>query len=479
MTATTAPSDAFIAGHWTSGNKTFAVHNPFDNSNVANVTDCGAEEAKEALESALTAFKTWRTTSGFDRGTIMKRWADLIRANELELGRTMALEMGKPIFESRGEAIYTATAIEWYAEEASRIAGEVVPSRYANKRGLAHPEPVGVVYGITPWNFPAAMIARKVGPALAAGCAFILKPAEQSPLTALYLAKLWDEAGGPKGTFQVLPALDPVPVSSILIGDERVRKLTFTGSTAVGRLLYEQSARTLKRVSLELGGHAPFILFEDTDVQQAASIVAISKFRNAGQTCISSNRIFAHEKILGAFTEAFVFEVNKLKHGDPLLESTTLGPLVDAQGLEKVRAHVDDAVALGANVSSGGEALGGLFYAATVLTDVPAASRILTEETFGPVAPIVSFSSEAHVLEAANSTEYGLAAYIWTRDISRAYRVAEGLEYGIVGVNDGVPSAMAPQAPFGGIKNSGVGREGGRWGLEAFQEVKYISISLP
>ncbi len=479
MTASTAPHDAFINGHWTSGKKTFAVHNPFDNSLVANVADCGPEEAKEALESALAAFKTWRTTNGFDRGTIMKRWADLIRAQELELGRTMALEMGKPIFESRGEAIYTATAIEWYAEEAARIAGEIVPSRYAHKRGIAHPEPVGVVYGITPWNFPAAMIARKVGPALAAGCAFILKPAEQSPLTALYLAKLWDEAGGPKGTFQVLPASDPIPVSKVLIDDERVRKLTFTGSTAVGRLLYEQSARTLKRVSLELGGHAPFILFEDTDVQQAASIVAISKFRNAGQTCISSNRIFAHEKILGAFNEAFVAEVKKLKHGDPLLETTTLGPLVDAQGLEKVKSHVDNAVALGAKVSSGGEALGGLFYAATVLTDVPHNARILEEETFGPVAPIVGFTDEAQVLEAANSTQYGLAAYIWTRDISRAFRVAEALEYGIVGVNDGVPSAMAPQAPFGGIKNSGVGREGGRWGLEAFQETKFISISLP
>ena len=479
MTATTAPSSAFVAGKWQSGAKTFEVRSPFDGSVVANVADCGPEEAHQALEAAVMAFATWRNVNGFERGAILKRWAELIRANELELGRTMALEMGKPILESRGEAVYTAAAMEWYGEEAARIAGEIVPSRYAHKRAFTRMEAVGVVYGVTPWNFPAAMIARKVGPALAAGCAFILKPAEQSPLTALYLAKLWDEAGGPKGTFQVLPASDPVPVSKVLMDDERVRKITFTGSTPVGRLLYGQAASTLKRISLELGGHAPFLVFEDADPEQAATIVASSKFRNAGQTCISVNRVYAHQNIAGVFNEAFVAEVKKLRHGNPLEETTTLGPLVDAQGLEKTRTHVEDAVTRGAKVATGGESLGGLFYAATVLNDVPNNARILSEETFGPVAPIVPFSSEAEAISWANASSYGLAAYIYTRDISRAFRVAEALEYGIVGVNDGVPSAMAPQSPFGGMKNSGVGREGGHWGLDEYLEVKYISIGLP
>jgi succinate-semialdehyde dehydrogenase / glutarate-semialdehyde dehydrogenase len=336
-----------------------------------------------------------------------------------------------------------------------------------------------VVYAITPWNFPAAMIARKVAPALAAGCTVILKPAEQTPLTALLLAKLWLEAGAPADTFQVLPTSDPVPVSRVLMGDARVRKLTFTGSTEVGKLLYGQASSTLKRISLELGGHAPFIVFDDADVKAASLIVSNSKFRNAGQQCVASNRVYVHASLQTPFEGAFAEHANAFKLGNPLDDDTTIGPLVDKATLEKVQAHVSDAVARGAKVVTGGHATGGLFFEPTILSSVAPDSRILTEETFGPVAPVVPFQSEVDAINWANHTEYGLAAYIWTRDLSRAFRVAEALDYGIVGVNDGVPSAMAPQAPFGGMKNSGVGREGGRWGLEAFLELKYISIALP
>ena len=470
---------ALFAGGWNTLQKTFSVINPFDNSTVAEVADCGELEAKEALEAAVTAFSSFRQTLGFERSAIMQKWAQLIRANAEEIAKTMTLEMGKPMFESRGESNYSATAIEWYAAEAERIAGEIVPSRFAQKRAFSRPEPVGVVYAITPWNFPAAMIARKVAPALAAGCVVVLKPAEQSPLTALLLAKLWVEAGAPKDTFQVLPCADPVVVSRVFMSDARVRKITFTGSTEVGKLLYAQAAPTLKRMSLELGGHAPFIVFEDADVVPAALTVSNSKFRNAGQQCVASNRVYVHESLGVSFEAAFADQARGFKLGNPLDNDTTIGPLVDKATLDKVQAHVLDATSKGAKIVTGGRAIGGLFFEPTILSGVTTDMRILTEETFGPVAPLVPFSLETDAIKWANNTEYGLAAYIWTRDIGRAYRVAEALEYGIVGVNDGVPSAMAPQAPFGGMKNSGFGREGGRWGLEAFLELKYISITLP
>jgi succinate-semialdehyde dehydrogenase/glutarate-semialdehyde dehydrogenase len=357
--------------------------------------------------------------------------------------------MGKPIVETRGEVKYAASFVDYYADAARRIGGEMLPAPFPHKRFLVRHEPVGPAYGITPWNFPAGMVTRKAAPALAAGCTFILKPAEQSPLTALLLAELWEQAGGPPGTFQVLPALDPVPVSEVLIGDPRIRKLTFTGSTEVGRLLYAQAARTLKRVSLELGGNAPFLVFEDADVELAAREVASSKFRNAGQTCICANRILVAEAVRAPFTEAFADIAAALKVGDPLAEDTRIGPLVDAQGLAKVTSFVADAVGKGARIVVGGKGLGGLFFAPTVLSGATAGMRVLEEETFGPVAPIAPFRDEAEAIAMANATSYGLAAYLWTRDLSRAMRVAEALEYGIVGVNDGVPTAMAPQAPFG------------------------------
>jgi succinate-semialdehyde dehydrogenase / glutarate-semialdehyde dehydrogenase len=474
-----APTQALFSGNWQTLQATFPVINPFDGSTVGEIADCGELEAREALESAVTAFSSYRNTTGFERSAWMQKWAQLIRNHAEDLAKTMSLEMGKPLLESRGESAYSATAIEWYAAEAERIAGEIVPSRFAHKRAFSRPEPVGVVYAVTPWNFPAAMIARKVAPALAAGCAVILKPAEQSPLTALLLAKLWLEAGAPKDTFQVLPCSNPVPVSKVLMSDPRVRKITFTGSTEVGKLLYAQAAPTLKRLSLELGGHAPFIVFDDADVEPAALTVSNSKFRNAGQQCVASNRVYVHQNLTSSFEGAFAAQAKSFKLGNPLEPDTTIGPLVDKATLEKVQAHVQDAVQKGAKVVTGGHATGGLFFEPTILAGVTPAMRILTEETFGPVAPLVPFVSETDAVAWANNTEYGLAAYIWTRDIGRAYRVAEALEYGIVGINDGVPSAMAPQAPFGGTKNSGVGREGGRWGLEAFLELKYISIALP
>jgi len=472
------PRQAFVAGEWRSAARTFPVRNPATGETLAEVADCGADEGRRALESAVEAFPAWKATAGAERARILRRWCDLMTAQAEDIARTMTLEMGKPIVESRYEAKYAASFVDYYAEAARRIGGELLPAPFPHKRFLVRHEPVGPAYGITPWNFPAAMVTRKAAPALAAGCPFILKPAEQSPLTALLLAQLWDQAGGPKGVFQVLPALDPVPMSQVLISDPRIRKLTFTGSTDVGRLLYAQAAQTLKRVSLELGGNAPFLVFEDADMEKAAKEVAASKFRNAGQTCICTNRVLVQESIQPRFTEAFSDLTASLKVGDPMLEDTQIGPLVDQQGYAKVRAAVADAVAKGARVAVGGEPRGGLFFAPTVLTGVRRGMKVLDEETFGPVAPVAPFRDEAEAVAMANATGYGLAGYLWTRDLGRAFRVAEALEYGLVGVNDGVPSAMAPNAPFGGMKDSGVGREGGPWGLDEYLEVKLISMGI-
>ena len=473
------PSNAFVGGQWHKTPKTFAVRSPYDNSLVADVADCGEAEAKAAADAAVAAFKEWKKLTGFERAKILRKWNELLVAHQEELGRLTALEMGKPITEGKGEVLYAASFVEWYAEEAMRINGEIMTSRFPNKRQMAVYEPVGPVYAVTPWNFPTSMITRKAAPALAAGCTIIIKPAEQTPLCALYMAKLWEQAGGPAGTLQVLPCADPVPVSKVLIEDQRIRKITFTGSTPVGKILYRQSAETMKRISLELGGHAPFLIFEDADIEKAVAFTMLCKYRNAGQTCVSANRLYVHETIRADFTDALSDAVGKLKVGDPLEASTNVGPLVEQQGLDKVISHVEDAVAKGAKVAAGGKALGGLMYAPTILTGVTEGMKILSEETFGPVAPIVSFEDEAKAIAWANNTDYGLAAYVWTKDLSRAFRVAEALEYGIVGVNDPVPSAMGSNLPFGGYKNSGLGREGGHWGLEEYLETKFISFVLP
>jgi succinate-semialdehyde dehydrogenase/glutarate-semialdehyde dehydrogenase len=469
------PREALIGGAWRPLARRFPVVSPATGEVVAEVADCGESEAREALEEAVAAFPGWSRATAYERAKVLRRWYELILEHQEPLARLMALEMGKPLKEGRGEVAYAAGFVEWYAEEAKRIYGETVPSQFPHKRILVRYEPVGPVYGITPWNFPAAMVTRKVAPALAAGCTFVLKPAEESPLTALYLARLFLEAGGPPGVLQVLPTSRPAEVSRPFLEDERVRKLTFTGSTEVGVRLYEQAARTLKRVSLELGGGAPVLVFADADLEKAVEETLRAKFRNAGESCVAANRIFVEAPVAEAFAEAYARRASALRVGDPLSEETDIGPLVNEAALRKVWAHVEDALSRGARLVAGGEAKG-LFFVPTVLLDVKPESLLFREETFGPVAPLTVFREEAEAVRWANGFPVGLAAYVFTRDLSRAFRVAEALEYGIVGVNDGVPST--PQAPFGGRKRSGLGREGGKWGLEEYLEVKYVSLGL-
>jgi succinate-semialdehyde dehydrogenase/glutarate-semialdehyde dehydrogenase len=433
-------------------------------------------EAGLVIDRAVRAFEAWRKTTAYERAVVLRRWNELILAQVDELAKLIATEMGKPVTEARGEVRYAATFVEWFAEEAKRVYGETIPSQFANKRLLVLKQPVGPVFAITPWNFPAAMVTRKAAPALAAGCSFILKPAEQSPRTAVRLCELWREAGGPAEAFQIVSGDDPAAVSAPFLADPRVRKLTFTGSTAVGKLLYAQCAPTMKRMSLELGGHAPFLIFEDADLAAAVQAVVQAKFRNAGQTCVCVNRIYVQESIAGAFTARFVEAVRALKVGDPMDEATEIGPLVNARAVEKVRAHVEDAVTKGAQVELGGGVIKDLYFSPTVLTHVTPGMQILEEETFGPVAPVMTFRSAEEAVALANSTPYGLAAYLWTRDLTRAWSVSEALQFGIVGVNDGLPSTA--QAPFGGVKDSGIGREGGKLGLEEYLEVKYLSLAL-
>lgn len=480
MTATasrfTGQTNALIGAEWVSTARRYAVTSPSSGEVIAEVADCGEAEAWAAVEHSVKAFESWRDTTAYERAALLRKWFDLMLRDEQEIARTIALEMGKPVTEALGEVRYAASFLEWYAEEAKRVYGETIPSQFGHKRLFATRHPVGVVYGVTPWNFPAAMATRKVGPALAAGCTFVLKPAEQSPLTALKMAELWLEAGGPAGVFQVIPCADPMPVSRVFMDDDRVRKITFTGSTEVGKILAKQSADTMKRISLELGGHAPYIVFDDADLEQAVKDVVACKYRNAGQTCVCTNRVYVQRGILEAFTIKLADAVSALKVGDPLEGSTQIGPLVDAQGLEKVKAHVKDALDHGAKAVTGGGALEGLYFAPTVLSGVTNDMLIMREETFGPVAPVIPFDTEAEAIRAANDTPFGLAAYLWTKDLSRAMRVSEKLEYGIVGLNDPVPSTA--QAPFGGVKQSGIGREGGHWGIEEYLYVKYISMGV-
>jgi succinate-semialdehyde dehydrogenase/glutarate-semialdehyde dehydrogenase len=455
---------------------TFEVMNPATGTAVAAVRDNGVEDARQAAARAVSGFATWRKTTAYERAAILRAWATAILADEAAIARLMTEEMGKPITESRGEVKYAVSFIEWYAEEGKRVYGTTIPSQFPHKRILVQPQPVGPAYAITPWNFPAAMITRKAAPALAAGCSVVVKPAEQSPLTAVRLAELWVASGGPADVLQVLPSSDPAGVSRVFFDDPAIRKLSFTGSTEIGVLLAGQATSTMKRMSLELGGHAPFLVFADADVDAAVREVFASKFRNAGQTCVCANRIYVHADIHDRFVEQFAAAAAGLRVGDPMDPATQIGPLVDAQGLAKVRAHVDDALEKGATAVLGGSPGDGLIFKPTVLTGVRRGMRLLDEETFGPVAPIVSFTADAEAVEHANATPFGLAAYLWTRDLSRAFRVAEALDYGIVGINDGIPSTA--QAPFGGMKMSGVGREGGSWGIEEYLDIKYMSIGL-
>jgi succinate-semialdehyde dehydrogenase/glutarate-semialdehyde dehydrogenase len=473
-----------IGGQWidAASGRTFPVNNPATGELVAVVTDAGPQDTAQAVEAAHRAFPEWSTLAAPQRAKLLFKARDLMLERKEALARLLTSEQGKPLVESRGEIEYSAGFVTWYAEEAKRVYGETIPASVAHKRLLVIKQPVGVVAAITPWNFPAAMVMRKIAPALAAGCTVVLKPAEQTPLTAIALFKIFEEAGFPAGVVNLITTLDPSGVGREFLENPLVRMIAFTGSTEVGKLLMRGAADQVKRISLELGGHAPFIVFEDADVDKAVAGAVASKFRNMGQTCICSNRIYVHESVFESFAAKLVARVQQLKMGNGLEEGVYVGPLIDEQGFKKVCTHVEDAVAGGAKVLTGGKPrpdgqfAKGRFFEPTVLTNVRNGMQILEEETFGPVAPLISFRDEAEVIRAANDTRYGLAAYFYSQNVSRCVRVAEQLEYGIIGVNDGSPSV--PQGPFGGFKESGVGREGGREGIEEFLEIKFISLGL-
>lgn len=474
----------YINGAWIQieGLNKIDVINPGTGDIVGTVPNGGETEAKLAIEAAVEAFEPWAALPANERGNYLKRLYDLMVEEKEDLARIMTLEQGKPLQEALGEVLYAASFMEWYGEEAKRIYGETIPAWKENKRIMVLKQPVGVVAAITPWNFPAAMVTRKLAPALAAGCTVVLKPASQTPLTAMKLFELFEKAGFPKGTVNIVTG-SANAIGKAFMEDGRVRKITFTGSTEVGKVLMKQSADTVKRVSMELGGHAPFIVFDDADLDKAVEGAAASKFRNCGQVCVASNRFYVQESIAATFVEKLRDKLKHYKVGYGLEEGVNIGPLIDKKGYEKVREHIEDAVAKGAKVEAGGKGYhdieaedAGYFFEPTVLSHVTEDMLIMKEETFGPVMPIVTFKDEAEAIRAANNTNYGLAAYLFTESLSRGIRVSEKLEYGIVGLNDGLPSTA--QAPFGGFKESGLGREGGHHGLEAFLETKYISMGI-
>jgi len=472
-------TQAYIDGQWADGSHgRFAVRNPADGAHLAEVANCGATEAARAIDAAAYALPAWRAKTAKERAAILRKWFELTLAAQEDLARLMTAEQGKPLAEARGEIAYGASFIEWFAEEGKRIYGDTIPTHAADKRILVFKEPVGVCAAITPWNFPNTMITRKCAPALAAGCTVVVKPAEQTPLSALALAELAQRAGLPAGVFNVLPAdeVRSIEIGKVLCDSPVVRKLSFTGSTQVGRILMQQCAPTLKKLSLELGGNAPFIVFGDADVDAAVEGALASKYRNTGQTCVCTNRFFAHADAYEEFVAKLAARAAQLKVGSGFEAGVAQGPLIDANALAKVEAHVADAVAQGARVLTGGarHERGGTFYAPTVLADVTAEMLVAREETFGPVAPVFKFANDAEALAAANSVEYGLAAYFYSRDIGRVLRVAEALEFGMVGVNTGIISTEV--APFGGMKQSGFGREGSKYGIEEYLTVKYVCL---
>ncbi len=466
-----------IGGEWLgAAGARLEVRNPATGTRVGTVPSFGAVETRRAIDAAHDAFPGWRAKTAAERARILKRWFELMMENQEDLARLMTAEQGKPLAEARGEIAYAASFIEWFAEEARRVYGEVIPSPTADRRLVVLKQPVGVCAAITPWNFPAAMITRKAAPALAAGCTMVVKPAEQTPLSALALARLGELAGIPAGVLNIVTG-EPVAIGGELTSNPRVLKLSFTGSTEVGRLLMAQCAPTIKKLSLELGGNAPFIVFDDADLDAAVAGAILSKYRNAGQTCVCTNRFLVHEPVREAFAQKLAVAVGGLKVGDGTEEGVNQGPLIDAAALAKVEKLLADALARGARVVCGGarHARGGTFFEPTVLTGATASMRIAREEIFGPVAAIYGFKDEAEAVRMANDTEYGLAAYFYSRDIARAWRVAESLDYGMVGINSGLISNEV--APFGGVKQSGLGREGSHHGIDEYLEVKYVAMA--
>jgi len=466
-------TQAYIDGAWV-GAPAMAVTDKATGEEIARVPAMGAAETRTAIEAAHRAFGPWSRKLAKERSKILRRWYELIIEHADELALLLTKEQGKPLAEAKGEILYGAGFVELFAEEAKRIYGEMIPTHKLDARVVVMKQPVGVVAAITPWNFPNAMITRKVSPALAAGCTVVVKPAEDTPLSALALAELAERAGFPKGVLNFVTAKDPVPVGTEMTSNPLVRMITFTGSTEVGKLLMEQAARTVKRVGMELGGNAPFIVFDDADLDRAVAGAMASKFRNAGQTCVCANRILVQAGVYDAFAEKLGGAVAKLKVGPGTETGVTVGPLINEDAVKKVEAHVADAVEKGAKVVTGGKRAqrGGTFYEPTILTGVTPKMRVAREETFGPVAPLFKFATEEEAIHMANDTQFGLAAYFFTRDMGRSWRVAEALEYGIVGVNEGLTSTEI--APFGGFKESGIGREGSHHGIEEFVEIKYM-----
>ena len=468
----------YINGEWVDSysKETIDVNNPSTLEIIAKVPKCGKDETNFAISKASEAFNDWKNLPAIERSAYLRRWYNLIEKNQEDLAKIMTLEQGKPLAESRMEIAMANSYVEWNAEEAKRVYGDTIPDRLTDRRSVIIKQPVGVVGSITPWNFPSAMITRKCSPALAVGCPVVLKPASQTPLSAFALAVLAEEAGFPKGVINIVTGTS-TEIGNELTSNPIVRKISFTGSTEVGKILLAQCSTTVKKVSMELGGHAPFIVFDDADIDEAVTGAMTTKFRNTGQTCKCANRLFIHEKIYDEFLEKFSNSVSKMKVGDGFEEGVISGPLIDEFSLQKVKVQVEDAVNTGAKIVVGGDIhkLGGNFYQPTVLSNVTTKAKITYEETFGPVAPLYKFSTEEEVIKMANDTPYGLASYFYSRDIGRVWRIAEALEYGIVAVNNGAPTKA--EMPFGGIKESGSGREGSKYGIDEFLEIKYINMA--